>query len=213
MREITSGEAYGGYRFYEHMDNPGAEPELDPDKAKAEDKRKRREAARKELYADAGGVPRYMADGRDYVKAQLVRAAEAQGDGVRETSAAGKTRDAWKKREEDLRELVPHDPERPSIEGPPGPRQPAIAAETAKQSKELRSRPGRARATTASASRPATPHPPAAPEPVRGAPPRRPTPAPPSSGCRSPGLVQRRGRPALLAPNPERVGAAARSGQ
>lgn len=137
LLKITSGEAYGGYRFYEHMDNPGAEPELDPKTAEVASKRMLREALREQMYADAGGIPQYMADGRDYVKAQLVRAAESyKGTPFDETSAAGKTRDAWAKREEALRDIVKHDPDRPIIEGQ-DPGTAVIAAETAQQAKEL----------------------------------------------------------------------------
>ncbi len=154
VAEIYNSESYGGYRFYEHMDNPGADPMLDPTKAKDEKDKLRREAARKDLYADAGGIPRYMADGRDYIKAQLVRAAEAQsGTTLGEDTAAGKVRDAWAEREKKLAELVPRDPETP-VKGiekggflgigshEEDPSSQAIADETAMQSKELRSRPG-----------------------------------------------------------------------
>jgi Domain of unknown function (DUF4157) len=109
---IKSSEAYGGYRYFEHMDNPGAEPELDPQTAEDEAERQRRVDARALLDADAGGIPRYMADSRDYTKAQLVLAAQTHramefGEG----SAAGQVRDAWQRREEELKDLVPHNPD------------------------------------------------------------------------------------------------------
>ena len=137
LLNITSGEAYGGYRFYEHMDNPGAEPMLDPSKAQTGFDRALRQAHRDMMYQDAGGIPQYMADGRDYVKAQLVRAAEAyKGSSFSGTSAAGQTRDAWARREEQLRDIVGHDPDRPIIEGQ-DPDTAVIAKETAHQAAEL----------------------------------------------------------------------------
>ena len=196
------------------MDNPGADPMLDPTKAKDEKDKLRREAARKDLYADAGGIPRYMADGRDYIKAQLVRAAEAQsGTTLGEDTAAGKARDAWAEREKKLAELVPRDPETP-VKGiekggflgigshEEDPSSQAIADETAMQSKELRSRPGDdydgERVTPAVTPAPDGAAPAPAPAPAarrahRGA--RRAAPA------HRPG-VQHRGRQALLGPEP-----------
>ena len=55
-------------------------------------------------------------------------------------SEAGKTRDAWAKREEALKKIVPHDRDRPVITGQ-DPNTDVIAKETAHQAEELRKSP------------------------------------------------------------------------
>lgn len=80
---IASGEAYGGYRYYEHMDNP-----VNATMTSAAD--------RAHLNAlEPEGIPRYIADSRDEAILQIVDAVSANGVRVLGSSRAMTERDRW----------------------------------------------------------------------------------------------------------------------
>jgi hypothetical protein len=66
---LTANQAYGGYAFYEHMDNPGEDTARTLDLMKMFDKG---------VLPDAPpGVPNYVVLSREYIKAELFGAAKA----------------------------------------------------------------------------------------------------------------------------------------
>lgn len=87
-------ESYGGYRYWEHLDNPAADPALAANPA-----------LRGELLSTPAGsaIPRYMMDAREYVKAQLYDAASAYRAGDIAAGGAAAVRAAWTAREAYLR--------------------------------------------------------------------------------------------------------------
>jgi hypothetical protein len=120
---LATANTYGGYRPYEHMDNPlgDANIAVGDDKADPEDdaaasarkaaNRARKDTLRAELLATPPGesMPQYLVDNRDFINAELIAAAEAA---IREKfgspvafskdSASGKARDAWDARKKKL---------------------------------------------------------------------------------------------------------------
>jgi hypothetical protein len=98
--ELKSGKAYGGYNYYEHMDNPTGAPGMD-------------EATRQALLTPPAGesIPQYMVDSREYMKAQLFRAASLYRGDMSASSASGQTAAAFARRQEEVKAL--HEAETP----------------------------------------------------------------------------------------------------
>jgi hypothetical protein len=94
MPSLFTEESYGGYHYWEHLDNPGQEPAL-----------AKNPALRGELLSVPAGsaIPRYMMDAREYIKAQLFDAANAYRGGDLAAGATAAVRAAWTVRETSLR--------------------------------------------------------------------------------------------------------------
>ncbi len=92
--ELLNSEAYGGYRYFEHMDNPTADMSG--------------EAKSAMLRVPEGEViPQYMVDSREYIKAQLFRAAQSYRGDMDEQGAAGQTSAAFNRRAQELAGQIP----------------------------------------------------------------------------------------------------------
>jgi hypothetical protein len=154
LKSLATANTYGGYRPYEHMDNPLGDPNIavsddkaDPDDDEAVAARKAASRARKDklradLLATPPGetMPQYLVDNRDFINAELIAAAEAVmrerfGSPVAFSagSASGKARDAWDARKKVLdRDYYPQTKANPVL---PGDDASVIAEETAEQAK------------------------------------------------------------------------------
>lgn len=95
LDELSGSEAYGGYRFFEHMDNPTGDPNMADETKKA-------------LLAVPKGesIPQYMVDSREYIKTSLFNAVQAYRGDMDGTSAAQTAKD-FAKRSEELDKQVP----------------------------------------------------------------------------------------------------------
>jgi hypothetical protein len=82
---LASSKSYGGYRFYEHFDNPTA-PSFTKKPNDAEGLSP--ESARR-LRAMNGRLPQYIVDGREYIKAQLVLATHLYRTDFADASSRG----------------------------------------------------------------------------------------------------------------------------
>jgi hypothetical protein len=93
--ELSGSEAYGGYRYFEHMDNPTGDPNM-------------AEETKKALLAVPKGesIPQYMVDSREYIKTSLFNAAQAYRGDMDGTSSS-QTAKNFQKRSEELDKLVP----------------------------------------------------------------------------------------------------------
>ncbi|GIW00024.1 MAG: hypothetical protein KatS3mg058_1427 [Roseiflexus sp.] len=122
VSELANYQSYGGYNFYEHMDNPAGEEALRGDSARSR-------ANREDLLVIPEGerIPQYMVDSREYIKAQLFRAAQSYRGDMRGQSAEG-TAEAFRSRAAELEERMPG---APVARG--GLRTTAVAQETAIQ--------------------------------------------------------------------------------
>lgn len=104
ISELANAQSYGGYNFYEHMDNPASEAALQGDSAEA--RRNREELL---VIPEGERIPQYMVDSREYIKAQLFRAAQSyRGD--MHGQAAAQTAEAFRERAADLEERMPGPP-------------------------------------------------------------------------------------------------------
>jgi hypothetical protein len=104
ISELANTQSYGGYNFYEHMDNPASEAALQGDRGEAR-------VNREDLLVIPEGerIPQYMIDSREYIKAQLFRAAQSyRGDMHGQASA--QTAEAFRERAADLEERMPGAP-------------------------------------------------------------------------------------------------------
>lgn len=104
VSELANYQSYGGYNFYEHMDNPAGEEALRGDSARSR-------ANREDLLVIPEGerIPQYMVDSREYIKAQLFRATQSyrgdmHGQGAEETA------EAFRNRAAELEERMPGAP-------------------------------------------------------------------------------------------------------
>ncbi|MCP4357066.1 MAG: hypothetical protein GY796_03490 [Chloroflexi bacterium] len=92
--ELLNEEAYGGYRYFEHMDNPTADMSG--------------EARESMLRIPEGEViPQYMVDSREYIKAQLFRAAQSYRGDMSEQGGAGQTAAAFNRRAQEVAGQIP----------------------------------------------------------------------------------------------------------
>ncbi|MCC6192602.1 MAG: DUF4157 domain-containing protein [Anaerolineales bacterium] len=100
-KELADGRAYGGYNFFEHMDNPTGDPNMAAE-------------TRNALLLKPSGesIPQYMVDSREYIKAQLFRAAMHYRGDMSASSASGQTAAAFARRQQELRAL--HQAETPN---------------------------------------------------------------------------------------------------
>jgi hypothetical protein len=104
VSELANTQSYGGYNFYEHMDNPASEAALQGDRAEA--RRNREELL---VIPEGERIPQYMVDSREYIKAQLFRAAQSyRGDMHGQASA--QTAEAFRERAAELEERMPGPP-------------------------------------------------------------------------------------------------------
>lgn len=104
ISELANTQSYGGYNFYEHMDNPASEAALQGDRGEAR-------VNREDLLVIPEGerIPQYMIDSREYIKAQLFRAAQSyRGDMHGQASA--QTAEAFRERAAELEERMPGAP-------------------------------------------------------------------------------------------------------
>lgn len=101
VSELASYQSYGGYQFYEHMDNPASEAALQGDSAQA---RSNREDLL--LIPEGERIPQYMVDSREYIKAQLFRAAQSYRGDMHGQSAEG-TATAFHERAAELAARMP----------------------------------------------------------------------------------------------------------
>lgn len=104
VSELAEYQSYGGYNFYEHMDNPASEPALQGDSPEA--KRNREDLL---VIPENERIPQYMVDSREYIKAQLFRAAQSYRGDMHGQSAAG-TATAFHERAAELAERMPGAP-------------------------------------------------------------------------------------------------------
>ncbi len=116
IKELQEGKAYGGYSFFEHMDNPTGDPNM-------------ASATREALLRTPPGesIPQYMIDSREYMKAQLFRAASEYRGDMSDTSTSGQTAANWEKRKKELEAL--HQPDKPGT--PSQSAAPIVGPETA----------------------------------------------------------------------------------
>ena len=82
LPSIASGEAYGGYRYYEHMDNPVVSSVAASERTRL-------------MALEPEGIPRYIADSRDEAILQIVDAVSLNGVNVDPSSRAWRERMAW----------------------------------------------------------------------------------------------------------------------
>jgi hypothetical protein len=104
ISELANTQSYGGYNFYEHMDNPASEAALQGDRGEAR-------VNREDLLVIPEGerIPQYMIDSREYIKAQLFRAAQSyRGD--MHGQKTGQTAEAFRDRAAELEERMPGPP-------------------------------------------------------------------------------------------------------
>ncbi|ABQ92150.1 eCIS core domain-containing protein [Roseiflexus sp. RS-1] len=104
VSELANTQSYGGYNFYEHMDNPASEAALQGDRGEAR-------VNREDLLVIPEGerIPKYMIDSREYIKAQLFRAAQSyRGD--MHGQKTGQTAEAFRDRAAELEERMPGPP-------------------------------------------------------------------------------------------------------
>jgi hypothetical protein len=92
--ELIDGKAYGGYVYYEHMDNPTGDPNMAAET---------REALLRTPPGES--IPQYMVDSREYMKAQLFRAASEYRGDMSESSASGQVAAAWERRQREVEAL------------------------------------------------------------------------------------------------------------
>lgn len=152
IKTLATSNTYGGYRPYEHMDNPlgDANIAVGDDKAEPDDdaaaatrkaaNRARKDKLRADLLATPPGeaMPQYLVDNRDFINAELIAAAEAAmrerfGSAFSKDSASGKARDDWDARKKKLdADYYPQTAANPVL---PGDDASVIAEETAEQAK------------------------------------------------------------------------------
>lgn len=94
VTELLNSEAYGGYRYFEHMDNPTAGMEG----ADAESMLR---------IPEGEVIPQYMVDSREYIKAQLFRAAQSYRGDMNEQGGAGQTAAAFNHRAQEIAGMIP----------------------------------------------------------------------------------------------------------
>ncbi len=95
IRDLVGDEAYGGYRFWEHMDNPAA----------AFDAMELPAFQRENLLRVPPGetIPQYLIDSREYIKAQLFTAAtEYRTDRMDTAGVASEVAADWEQRQAEL---------------------------------------------------------------------------------------------------------------
>jgi hypothetical protein len=94
IKELTEGKAYGGYNFYEHMDNPTGDPNMAAET---------REALLRTPPGES--IPQYMVDSREYMKAQLYRAAKLYRGDMSDSGASGQVAANFARRQQELAAL------------------------------------------------------------------------------------------------------------
>ena len=94
INELMKGKAYQGYSFYEHMDNPTAGMS-----GEAKESMLRR--------PEGEVIPQYMADSREYIKAQLFRAARLYRGDMNKQGDAGQTAEAFRQRTQAIAQMIP----------------------------------------------------------------------------------------------------------
>jgi hypothetical protein len=123
--ELVKGESYGGYRFFEHMDNPDYSAAM------------KTKLATGVTIGTGVQIPQYMVDSREYIKAQLFQAAQAHRGDLNAEGGAGKVAAAFDKRRQELEQDRKAEMERQEKEEAPGtkerPNTSIIAKETAFQ--------------------------------------------------------------------------------